>query len=69
MAKRRRDLLALRAIVVSGRAALLKTPDTVGRDQIKKRILELLVELEEGLIRDGADAEVVALVKDAHRQF
>ena len=62
-----RELLALRAIVVSGRAALLKTPGAVDRESLKNRITELLAELEETVIRDGADAEVLALVEQARR--
>ena len=53
MRNQRRDLLALRAIVVSGRAALLKIRAADDREVIKARITELLAELEESVITDG----------------
>ena len=65
MRNQRRDLLTLRAIVVSGRAALLKVPAADDREVIKARITELLSELEESLITDGADAEVLARLAEA----
>ena len=67
MGNTRRELLALRAIVVSGRAALRDTADADDREILKDRISELLAGLEESVIRDGADAEVLALLKDARR--
>lgn len=68
MGDKRRELLALRAIVVSGRAALVKTTDPDGREAIKDRVTELLAELEEGVARDGADAEVLARLDAARRE-
>ena len=68
MRNQRRDLLALRAIVVSGRAALLKVPAADDREVIKARITEFLAELEESLITDGADAEVLARLAEARRE-
>ena len=68
MRNQRRDLLALRAIVVSGRAALLKTPAADDREVIKSRISELFAELEEAVINDGADAEVLARLAEAQRE-
>lgn len=62
-----RQLLALRAIVVSGRAALLKNPAADAREHIRVRILELLAELKESINRDGADAEVLARLEEARR--
>lgn len=67
MGNKRRQLLALRAIVVSGRAALLKTPGADDREQIKNRLAELLAQLEETVIGDGADAEVLARMAAARR--
>ena len=67
MGDKRRELLALRVIIVSGRAALLKTHDVDGRERIKDRLTELLARLEAAVIRDGADAEVLARLDDARR--
>ena len=64
----RREPLALRAIVVSSRNALHKTPDPDDLDRIKDRATELLLALEEASVRDGADAEVFARVDEARRQ-
>ena len=67
MGNTKRELLALRAIVVSGRAALLKTPGADDRERIKNRVTELFAELEETVLRDGADAEVLTLLEEARR--
>ena len=61
------ELLALRAIIVSGRAALLKTASPDGRERIKDRVTELLAELEAAVIRDGANPEVLARLEEARR--
>ena len=61
------DLLALRAIVVSGRAALRKTLDQHDREHIRARITDLLAQQEERLLRDGADAEALAYLEKARR--
>ena len=63
----RRELLAIRAVVISGRNALGKTPDPEDREGIKHRLPELLGQLEEGFIRHGADAEVLARLEVARR--
>lgn len=68
MGNTQREHLALRAIVVSGRAALLKTPGADDRESLKNRITELLAQLEETVIRDGADAGVLALLEEARRE-
>jgi DNA-binding IclR family transcriptional regulator len=65
MGDKRRELLALRAIVVSGRAALQKTSEPEARERIMDRVTELLGELEELVIRDGADAEVLSRLDEA----
>lgn len=67
MGDKRRELLALRTIVESGRSALGKTSSVEGRERIKDRITELMAELEERVIRDGADPEVLARLDDARR--
>lgn len=67
MGNAHRELLALRAIVVSGRAALRNAAGAADRENIKNRITELLAELEEAVIRDGADAEVLGRLDEARR--
>ena len=67
MGDKQREILAIRAIVVSGRAALVKTTSHEGREAIKDRITALLAELEEAVIRDGADPEVLARLDAARR--
>ena len=69
MGNKRRELLALRAIVVSGRTALLKLSTADARERMKDRITELLSELEETVIRDGADPEVLARLDHARRDI
>jgi hypothetical protein len=46
---------------------MAKTRSPEGRERIKDRVTELMAELEEQVIRDGADAEVLARVDDARR--
>ena len=67
MGDTRRELLALQTIVVSGRAALLKTASPEGRRRVRDRITELLAELEERVRRDGANPEVLARLDAARR--
>jgi hypothetical protein len=67
MGDKRRELLALRTIVVSGRAAMLKTHTPDGQERIRDRVTELLAGLEEAVIRDGADSEVLTRLEDARR--
>ena len=62
-----RELLALRTIVVSGRAALHKTASPDGRERIKDRVTELLAQLEAAVIRNGANPEVLARLEEARR--
>ena len=64
---RQRDFLALRAIVVSGRTALRKTPSP-DRGGIGHRVTELLGRLEEAAVRDGADPEFLARLDEAQRE-
>jgi hypothetical protein len=67
MGDKRRELLALRAIVISGRAAMLKTPSPDARQRIRDRVTQLLAQLEAAVIRDGANPEVLALLEEARR--
>ncbi len=68
MGDKQREILAIRAILVSGRAALVKTPSREGREAIRDRITALLADLEEAVIRDGADPEVLARLDAARRE-
>ena len=68
MGDKQRQLLRLRAIVVSGNNALRKTTSSDGRELVKKRIAALLAELEEVVIRDGAEPELLARVDEARRE-
>jgi hypothetical protein len=65
MGDKRRELLALRAILVSGRAGIRHTGTDEDRERVKDRVTELLALLEEAVIRDGADAEVLARIEEA----
>ena len=68
MGDKSRELLSLRAIVVSGRNALSKAPDAEDRQRIMGRLPELLGQLEEAFIRDGADAEALARLEEARQE-
>ena len=68
MGDKQRHLLRLRAIVVSGNNALRKTTSSDGRELVKNRITALLAELEEAVIRDGAEPELLARVDEARRE-
>ena len=68
MGDKRRELLALRAIVVSGRAGLNKSREATDRERIKDRVTELLAKLEAAVIRDAADPEVLARLDEARRE-
>lgn len=66
MSDKRRDALALRAIVVSTRAALLKGD----RAQVRERSDNLMADLEWKVIRDAdADTDVLAKIEAARREL
>ena len=65
----RREGLALRGIVVSGRAGLRKADSGDGRERIKDRVTELLADLEAEVIRDGAYPELLARLEEARREI
>ena len=68
MGNTKRQELALRAIVVSGRAALGRAqPHDV--ELIMRRVDELLAELEEIVIRDGGDQRILAAIEAERRRL
>lgn len=69
MGDKEREALALRAIAVSGRAALSKArhPDEVER--LTGRIDDLLAELEAIVIRDGGDERILAAIEAERRRI
>jgi hypothetical protein len=69
MGDKQREALALRAIAVSGRAALNKTthPEEVAR--IADRVDDLLAELESIVIRDGGDEQILAAIEAERRRL
>jgi hypothetical protein len=68
MGDTRRELLAMRTIIVSGRVALRSTASPDGQERIKERVTQMLAELEEAVIRDGANPEVLARLEQARRE-
>lgn len=64
MTDKQREAFELRAIVVSTRAALLKGANST---QVRDRSDKLMAVLESKVIRDGADAEVLANIEAARR--
>ena len=69
MAHKQREATALRTIVVSGRAALSKTTKPDERERIQDRVHDLLAELEQQVIRDGADEELLTAIERKRRQL
>ena len=68
MSDRERQLKALRTIVVSGRSALAKARDPADRENLRGRVHELLADLEQEVIRNGADAGILAALERERRQ-
>lgn len=69
MSDKQREERALRTIVVSGRAALAKANDGAERERIQDRVHELLADLEDMVIHDGADEEMLAAIERKRRQL
>lgn len=69
MGDNRRQAFALRAITVSGRAAISKarTPDEI--EAITDRMDVLMSDLESSLLRDGGDEETLAAIGRERRQI
>jgi hypothetical protein len=66
MANDKRQELLLRAIVISGRSALARTPPE-SREAVEDKVDELLADLEETVIRDGGNEAILAAI-GAHRR-
>lgn len=65
MPNKHREALKLRTIVVSTRAAILKGDPA----QVRDRSDNLMADLESNVIRDGADAEILANIEAARREL
>ena len=63
-----RDSKALRVIAVSGRAALAKAHEPEEFERIRERVHELLADLEEQVIRNGADERMLAAIERERRE-
>jgi hypothetical protein len=64
-----RERRALNVISVSGRSALQKATDPEDRERIRDRVHELLADLEQQVIRDGADPDILATVERERRRI
>lgn len=69
MADKRREVTALRTIVVSGRAALARATAPADRERIQDRVHDLLAELEQQVVGEGADKELLAAIERKRRQL
>ena len=69
MSDKHRELLELRAIVVSTKAALRSVASEEDVERVKDTSTELLARLEGKVIRDGADPEVIAAVEAARHEL
>lgn len=62
-----RHTKALRAIAVSGRSALAKLREPNDREAVRGRIHELLADLEQEVIGNGADEGILAAIERERR--
>ncbi len=69
MSNKQREILELRTIRVSTKAALKKVSGDEEKERVKTRSTELLARLESDVIRDGADPEVIAALEAARREL
>ncbi len=69
MSNKQREILELRTIRVSTKAALKKVSSDEEKERVKTRSTELLARLESDVIRDGADPEVIAALEAARREL
>lgn len=63
-----KETRALRVIAVSGRAALAKAREPDERERIRERVHELMADLEQQVIRNGADERLLAAIERERRQ-
>ena len=63
-----RQSKALRVISVSGRAAIAKSQGPEDRGRIRDRMHELLADLEQEVIRNGADEAILAAIEQERRK-
>ena len=64
-----REALLLRTIRVSALAALKKLMTVEDRDALRDRADALLAELEEQVIRDGADETILLAIDETRREI
>jgi len=57
------DYSRLRTIVVSGRTELNKTSDRREEQRIQRRMVQQLGDLEDAILRDGADPDMLFLIR------
>lgn len=69
MGDKEREALALRAIAVSGRAALRKAADPEAIARIVDRVDDLLAELGAIVIRDGGDEQILGAIETERRRL
>jgi hypothetical protein len=66
---RDREIRALRVIAVSGRAALARAREPEERNRLRQRANELLADLEQEVIRDGAEERILAAIVYERRRI
>jgi hypothetical protein len=66
---RDREIRALRVIAVSGRAALARAGAPEERERLRQRVHELLADLEQEVIRDGAEERILAAIEHERRRI
>ena len=69
MSDKKREERALKAITVTGREGLERAPSDSARDRVASRIHELLAQLEEEVLLDGADPEMLAAIERERRRL
>lgn len=69
MSDKQREILKLRAIRVSTKAALRAVSSDEEVQRVKTMSADLLAQLESDLIRDGADPELIAALESARHEL
>ena len=67
MSDKAKEEQALRTIKVTGKDALTHSDDPVQQERVRERIDGLLANLEEYVIRDGADPGILADIEASRR--